>query len=63
MARTIPKVEIYLVKTRIMIFDFAMLPKSLKLRLLEFVSSEIMNLNVVGGLVNLECQIASGEIS
>ena len=60
--RTVPNVEIYLVKTKIMIFDFAMLPKSLKLRLLEFVSPEIMNLNLVGGLANLEFQIASRKI-
>ena len=61
--RTVPNMGIYLVKTKVMIFDFAMLPRSLKMRLLQFASSEIMNLNVVGGLVNLECQIASGEIS
>ena len=61
--RTVPNVEIYLVKTEIMIFDFAMLPISLKIRLLEFVGPEIMNLNFVGGLANLECQIASGKIS
>ena len=53
---------IYLVKTKIIIFDFAMLPISLEIRLLEFVGPEIMNLDFVG-VVNLECQIASGKIS
>ena len=48
-ARTFPNMGIYLVKTKIMMFDFAMLPRSLKIRLLEFVGPEIMNLDFVGG--------------
>ena len=50
-----------LAQTKIMIFDFAMLPRSLRIRLLEFVGPEIMNLNLVGGLANLERQIASAR--
>ena len=61
-ARTVRTVEIYPAKTKIIIFDFAILPISLEIRLLEFVGPEIMNLDFVG-VVNLECQVASGKVS
>ena len=47
--RTVLTVEIYLVKTKIIIFDFVMLAISLEIRLLEFVGPESMNLDYVGG--------------
>ena len=62
-ARTVRTVEIYSAKTKIVIFDFAILLIDLEIRLLEFVGPEIVTLNFVGRVVNLECQIASGEIS
>ena len=48
-ARTVQTVTTFSAKTKIIVFDFAMLPISLEIRLLEFVGPEIMNLNFVGG--------------
>ena len=62
-ARTVRTVETYSVETKIKIFDVATLLIDLEIRLLEFVGPEIMNLDFVGRVVNLECQIASGGIS
>ena len=48
-ARTVQTVITFSGKTKIIVIDFAMFSKSLKIRLLEFVGPEIMNLNFVGG--------------
>ena len=47
--RTVQTVATFSAKTKIIVFDFAMLPISLEIRLLEFVGPEIMNLNFVVG--------------
>ena len=47
--RTVLTVATFPAKTKIIVFDVAMLPRSLEIRLLEFVGPEIMNLNFVGG--------------
>ena len=62
-ARTVRTVEIYSAKTKIVIFDFAILLIDLEIRLLEFVGPEIMNLDFVGRVVNLECHIAIRKTS
>ena len=61
-ARTVRTGVIFSAKTKIVVFDFAILVIDLEIILLEFVGPEILNLNFVGRVVNLECQIAIGKI-
>ena len=60
--RTVQTVATFSANTKIKVFDFAMLVIDLEIILLEFVGPEITNLNFVGRVANLECQVMIGKI-